>query len=294
MKIIIPDLNLPYFYNMAGCLQSIVSNPGIEIELMLWNPQMKPIIDVFDERSPDIIFMHEQLLNPAFNVMLQEFDCRYILAAGKPYPELHRQPDVILTNESSLPNFSSSDKIALTTPAADVSSTHNAQKDERLSSDVLVITHSNMQLDDNMLFMMDYLCSTYRTKIVGDTAVNGPHYLGRINPIERIGFIKSSKLLIDFGSSEFLDASFVKTPSLLYGPLANSKFKRFQTLKELKEHADQLLEDEELRKEYANQCYQQIIQEGLTYHNQCSNLFTLLEEPHIARALLDTLKELTS
>ena len=63
MKILIPNLQVPIFFDIAQCLESI-KNYGIE--LLFWNPQEKSIIDVFDENNPDIVFLDQSQLDPSF------------------------------------------------------------------------------------------------------------------------------------------------------------------------------------------------------------------------------------
>ena len=101
MKIIIPQLGLSYFDNIARCLQTTVSKPGINMEIILWNPNVKSMIDLFDELQPDLIFLHEQILRPEINIVLEEFDFRYVLACGRPNDQLTRRPDVVLTNKEA-------------------------------------------------------------------------------------------------------------------------------------------------------------------------------------------------
>lgn len=299
MKIAIPNIGLPYFENIGRCLEAITPILEGNIKVIVWNPHEKPIIDLFDEDGPDLIFMHEQMLRPEFNMLLQELDFSYVLAGGKPYKELHRPPSVMLTTEAALGSFEPSDKAMVTRPCADLLSMRHLtlvgdQWDCRgrngSSSDALVFTHPNIKFEDNMLSMIDYLCSTHRTKIIGQSPINSPYYLGKVSLQERAVFIKGTKLVIDFGSYEFLDAAAIKTGSLLYNP-NETAIKTFGTLKELQNHTSHLLEDDNALEEYGKKCHDDLIKERGTYHHACHDIFSLLGEASIAAALIDHLEE---
>ena len=195
MKIAIPNIGLSYFENIGRCLEAVMPILEGSINVIVWNPHEKPIVDLFDEDRPDLIFMHEQLLPPEFNMLLQEFSFSYVLAGGRPYKELHRPPNLTLTTEAALGSFEPSDKAMVTRPCADLLSMWHrtlayakwdCQHQNGSSSDALVFTHPNIKFEDNMLSMIDYLCSTRRTKIIGQSPLDSPYYLGRVSLQERL------------------------------------------------------------------------------------------------------------
>jgi len=300
MRIIVPQLGLPYFDNIAQCLQTIVSKPGIDMEIVLWNPNIKPMIDLCDELQPDLIFLHEQILRPEINMVLEEFDFRYILACHTPNEQLHRRPDVVLTNKEAAGVIDPSYKTLVTSPVSDIISMHLSQYDERLVSDILIITPPSIQFTDNLIAMIEYLCHNYRTKIIGDGGCDSYYYLGRVSVSERASFIKSTKLVVDFGSYEFLDASAAKIPSVILTPAPearsplSSSFRSFLTLKELKSHVEKLLPIDNDYKDYSQSCHEELLAHRATSYHVTSEIFALLGETHIANTLLDTLKEFVS
>jgi len=298
MKIAIPQLGLPYFDNIARCLQSTASKPGINMEIVLWNPNVKPLIDLFDEIWPDLIFLHEQILRPEINLVLEEFDFRYVLACGGPNDHLHRRPDVVLTHKEATGAFDPSYKTLVSSPVADAISMHFSEHDERVESDILIITNPQIQFTDNLIAMTEYLCHNYRTKIIGSGTVDNYHYLGAVSPAERASFIRSTKLVIDLGSYEFLDAACAKVPSLIFmgsqmesPPSIFSSFRSFLTLKELKTHVEDLLSTDDDYKAYSQSCYEELLGHRATTFHAASDIFSLLGEKHISETLLDTLKE---
>ena len=300
MKIIIPQLGLSYFDNIARCLQTTVSKPGINMEIILWNPNVKSMIDLFDELQPDLIFLHEQILRPEINIVLEEFDFRYVLACGRPNDQLTRRPDVVLTNKEATIAFDPSYKTLVTEPVADTISMHLSEYDKRCESDILMFTHPNIQFTDNLIAMTEYLCHNYRTKIVGNGPIDSYHYLGRVTPAERASFIKSTKLVVDFGSYEFLDASSAKIPSVIFTPPPeaqsplSSSFRSFLTLKELKDHVESLLSTDSDYESYSQSCQEALLTNKATSYHATSEIFALLGETHIANTLLDTIKEFVS
>ena len=68
MKIIIPNLPIAIMHDIIQCLESV--KQILHIEPLFWNIEHKPIIDMFDEIKPSIVFIHESQLDKA----LKEFN----------------------------------------------------------------------------------------------------------------------------------------------------------------------------------------------------------------------------
>ena len=66
MKIIIPNFDVPIFKYMAQCLETITND---NLNVLYWNPSIVPIIDMFDELSPNVVFLHESQLDEAFKIV---------------------------------------------------------------------------------------------------------------------------------------------------------------------------------------------------------------------------------
>ena len=289
MKVLIPNLDFYHFRNIAACLQTIA--PKVSLETFVWNSNEKPIIDAFDEVSPDLVFIHENQLDTAFNLLCGEFDFNYVLV-GSQLPDVPKSPAAVLTSDSFKDNFKGQQNVMSLLPAARVTEIHAAKKRKMLESEVLIVT-GVVPHTDPIIDSMRSLCQSYRTKIIGSEPVLLPNYLGKVNMFERADFIKSAKVLVDFGSYEYLDAAYLKTPALFgQPPIASLEGVRtFEDIPTLVSGVESLLSNEAESKEYAKSLHEGIVHNH-TYYHRCAEIFKKIGEDQISNALLTFLKEL--
>ena len=290
MKVLIPNLPFHHFRNIAGCLQTITAKADLEV--FLWNPAEKPIIDVFDAVSPDLVFLHENQLDEAFNLLCKECDFDYVLISSKPCPHMAKQPSAVITSKQFETNFKDQKGIMSLLPAAKVTEIHAAKKREVTQSEVLIVTgvipHTEAIADS-----MQSLCQSYRTKIIGDIPIALPNYLGAVSMFERANFIKSAKVLVDFGSYEYLDAAYLKTPPLFGQPPVEGLegVKTFSDIPTLMSGVESLLSNKVEAKKYARAMHEDIIHQHTCYH-RCAKIFKKIGMSDISDTLLFFLKEL--
>ena len=290
MNVLVTNLHFYHFRNIAGCLQTIASEA--DVETFLWNSDEKPVIDVFDEIHPDLVFLHESQLSEAFNIVCKEFNFDYVLVGSRDYPKIPKKPAALITSENFMHNFTNQDNVMTLLPAAKVTEIHAAQKLEELESEVLIITgvvpHTEPVLDS-----MRSLCHTYRTKVIGEAPVPIPNYLGKVSMFERANFIKSTKVLVDFGSYDYLDAAYLKIPAILGQPPLPGlgEVKTFSDIPTLMAQVERLLVDEKSAQEYSTNISTHV-RDNHTYYHRCSQIFTAIGKDDISNTLLSFLKEL--
>jgi len=289
VKILIPNLPFYHFRNIAGCLETISSK--VDVRTFLWETEQKSIIDVFDEVSPDLVFLHENQLDGAFNILCKEFDFDYVLVGSKEPPDMGKKPSAVITSQQFEANFRDQKNIMSLLPAAKVTEIHAAQERKFLKSEVLIIT-GVVPNTEEVLDSMRSLGQAYRTKIIGDSAVPIPNYLGKVNMLERADFIKSAKVLVDFGSYDYLDAAYLKTAPLLKGPSPPplGKVQTFSDIATLMARVDSLLSDSVNLKGYVEDIHKEVTCNH-TYYHRCAQIFSSLGMAEIANTLLMFLNE---
>tara|TARA_R110002020_G_scaffold215614_5_gene422853 strand:- start:1850 stop:2614 length:765 start_codon:yes stop_codon:yes gene_type:complete len=250
------------------------------------------MIDVFDEVSPDLVFLHENQLDGAFNILCKEFDFEYVLVSSKDHPDTDKKPSAVITSQQFETNFKNQKNLMSLLPAAKVTEIHAGQQRKMLESEVLIVT-GVVPNTEEVVDSMRSLCQAYRTKIIGDAAIPIPNYLGKVSIFERADFIKSAKVLVDFGSYDYLDASYLKTAPLLRGPALPplEKVQTFSSITTLMERVDSLLSEHATHsKEYTEAMYEDVVCNH-TYYHRCAQVFNALGMAEIADAFLMFLKE---
>ena len=129
MKIALPNLLVPCIHDIAQCLESVQEQSNLNI--LLWNINIKSTIDLFDEIKPDIVFLHQSQLDSAWSFVCKEFDFKYILIIDNDIPHeflnsLSKKPLAIIT-PSTLENNKEEYKILKTHPVAKVAQIHNGK-----------------------------------------------------------------------------------------------------------------------------------------------------------------------
>ena len=290
MKVLIPNLHFYHFRNIAACLQTV--GPKVNVKTFLWNVEVKPIIDAFDEVSPDLVFLHEGQLDSAFNMLCDEFDFDYVLVASKEPVDVNKKPVAIITSTKFESMFKNHSNVMSLLPAAKVTEIHAANQIEMLESEVLVIT-GVVPHTEAVVNSMRALAQSYRTKIIGEAPVSLPNYLGNVTMFERADFIKSAKILVDFGAYDYLDAAYLNTMPL-FGqppPAGLEKVKTFSNIPTLLSGIDSLLSKDGNSDEYSQDIHNDTI-ENHTYYHRCAKVFDSIGMTETSEALLDFLKEL--
>jgi len=290
MKIIIPNVDVSIFRYIAQCLETITND---NLNALYWNSSIVPIIDMFDELNPNVVFLHESQLDKAFEIVCKDFNFKYVVfVSGKTAlpANLAQPPHAIIAPPDSKVDFNDHHVICIR-PMANIPAVHNAQYVENLKSEILIdTTHVNM--NDELLKLLSYLIATHHTKIIGDNALPLHQYMGKVTMIERANFIKSTNIFLDIGTGgHYLDASYLKVAALTTHP-TNNIILNFNNLSTLQAHLNTLINKDLVKQQYITQCYSNVCGKNTSYHFS-SELFNLIGESDIAKTLLEYMKGIT-
>ena len=290
MKIIIPNIDIPIFKYIAQCLETIASD---NLNVLYWNPSIVPVIDMFDELNPNVVFLHESQLDEAFKIVCRDFNFKYVVfVSGETAlpANLSQPPDAIIALPDSKTAFNDHPLMSVR-PIANIPAIHNAQYVENLKSEILIDT-THLNIDDELLKLLSYLIATHHTKIIGDNALPLHQYMGKATMSERANFIKSTNIFLDLGTGEgFLDAAYLKVAALTTLS-TNSIILNFNNLPTLQTHLDTLINQDLVKKQYIAQSYAHVCEQETIYHFS-SELFNLISESNIAKVLLEYMKGIT-
>ena len=290
MKIIIPNIDIPIFKYIAQCLETIASD---NLNVLYWNPSIVPVIDMFDELNPNVVFLHESQLDEAFKIVCRDFDFKYVVfVSGETAlpADLAHPPHAIIAPPDSTVDVNDYPLICVR-PLANIPAIHNAQYVENLKSEILIDT-THLNIDDELLKLLSYLIATHHTKIIGDNALPLHQYMGKATMSERANFIKSTNIFLDLGTGEgFLDAAYLKVAALTTLS-TNSIILNFNNLPTLQTHLDTLINQDLVKKQYIAQSYAHVCEQDTIYHFS-SELFNLISESNIAKVLLEYMKGIT-
>ena len=289
MKIIIPSLPIPILTYIAQCIES-VTDTNEDIELLVWNINQKSILDMFDETQPDIVFLHPSQLNSSFNIICKDFSFKYVLITGEDVSvSLPQSPNAIINLSRSNTIDKQYKNVIYTQPMTNIPNIYNAQHSDRLQS-TIVIDSSFATLNNDIMGLLTYVASAYPTKIIGQQPIPLHQYLGKVDMINRANLFKSAKIVIDIGTvGDCWDAAYFQVPALSIYP-SNSTIFHCVNLALLKLHIDSLLNNDLVRKKYIPETYKEACN-NTSFHFS-SNLFKTINEPRLAKILLDTLETL--
>tara|TARA_R110002020_G_scaffold157763_1_gene340700 strand:+ start:1466 stop:2332 length:867 start_codon:yes stop_codon:yes gene_type:complete len=286
MKILIPNIEVPILHDVAQCLESIKERASLTP--LLWNVQQKPLLDVFDEEGTDLLFLHTSQLDTSFVIAAEEFDFKYILVGDSIPKGITKMPEVILSTKEFVNHFPKGSNIIQITYAARIAQIFNATYDTKKESEVLVNTN-HVEITPEIFELLSFLTNEYKVKIIGNTVINLHHYLGSVTMFERANFIKSTKVLVDLNSQECWDAAYLKIPAVCKD--APQSFLTFKDIKGLKATINNLLEENDKRKQYVDNCYREVCN-GNTYYHLAHKIFKSMNDTSTAQHLEDYIQEL--
>ena len=275
MKILIPSLDTIHTRNIGACLKSCDF-----MQTALWDVSRKSLIDAFDEINPDVVFLHENQLDQSFDIVAKQDNFKYFLICSSMPSRISKAPSAVITGSQFLHNFKPEHNAVALGPAANVSQIHAGSSRPEMATDALVIT-GGFPMTEDIMQMISFLCSSYKTRIVGAHPVPFPNYLGAVAIFERADLIASAKVLVDFGSYDAMDAKYLKTASVFMP----------ENVVDLESSLDRLLSKRKVRKQLQKKEYEEIIKNG-TYYHRCASLFDLINEKEISKKILKAFEEL--
>ena len=288
MKIAAPNLPFAYLTGICSTLKTL--EDCCDIELFVWNAE-KPLMDVLDEVKPDLLLLYEYQVDTVLDIASESMNFDYIVLSATPV-KLTKQPAIYITDHEYIKNFIRYQRNTLMVkPSANVAQIHNGTAFEELESDICIF-NTDIKLGIEHLRTIEWLVSKYNVKIFGPQKMNFPNYLGDTNIFERANIIKSSKICLDLGNFDCLDASYLQVaPVVLNG--SKPEYKNFKSIKSLEEILNDIVYDNKNRQNYCNEVYKNILQ-GKTFYHRVAEIFTLLKDQARSRQCLNKLKELIS
>ena len=288
MKIVLPNLPFPYVQGLASALKTL--EDSCDLQVFLWNLE-KPLMDVLDELRPDIILLYQQHIDVTLEIAAQDLDFNYIALTGTPV-QIKKLPIAYITDNNYIGQFINYQKQTLISqPSANVAQIHNGQHSDKLDSEVCVF-NNNVQLSAEHIKILEWIAANYHTKILGPQKIDLPQYLGNFTIFERADAIASSKVCIDLGNFDMLDASYLKrAPVVLNG--TNDLYKNFKSIGQLEEILNNLISNKQDRKKYCNTVYEDILKNKTFYH-RVAEIFTIIKDQKRSEKSLNKLKELVS
>jgi len=261
------------------------------LQVGFWDPRQKSIFDLFDEFSPSHLFVTKDHLSDELNMLSDEFDFKYALVTDHQQLTIpiRKDPDLVINTAGTAGQIPEGHMPWQ--PASNVAQIHSGSYQKNKQSDILVLTGS-VPMSNKMLSIIDYMSQKYCVKVVGSELIDSNCYLGSINIFEKADFIKSTKMLLDFGSYDCLDAAYLKTPSLVYSE-RTPVFRYFSGLPQLVGLAREVLQNESGDTEnYAEGLYRYVTGGHTSYH-RCAAVFEMLGDLHIKALVMDKFRELT-
>jgi len=288
MKVALPDLPFAYLRGIASALKTLEEE--CELELFMWN-STKPLMDVFDEIKPDLVLLYQNQLDISVNLAAQDFNFEYIVFSASPI-QLQKQPIAYITDSEHVSNFINYQKnTLLVKPSANVAQIHNGKKSSILNSDICVF-NNDIQIGIEHLKILEYITAKYNTKIFGPQKLEFPQYMGDFTIFERADAIASSKACIDLGNFDCLDAAYLKTAPVVFQG-AHSLYKNFNSIQELEEILNNVINHTDETVDYCNSVYQDIIRNQTFYH-RVAEIFNIINDNDRSTECLNKLKELVS
>ena len=288
MKVALPDLPFAYLRGIASALKTLEEE--CELQLFMWN-DTTPLMDVFDEIKPDLVLLYQNQVDISIDLAAQDCNFEYIVFSASRI-QLQNQPIAYITDSQHVSNFINYQKnTLLVKPSANVAQIHNGKKSNILESEVSVF-NNDIQLGLEHLNILNWLTSKYSTKIFGPQKIELPQYLGDFTIFERADAIASSKVSVDLGNFDCLDAAYLKTAPVVFQG-AHSLYKNFNSIAQLEEILKNILNNPTETTEYCNTVYQNIINNQTFYH-RVSEIFNIINDNHRSTECLNKLKELVS
>lgn len=182
MKIVFENNNHRYTQCIASAASII---EGIDVSL--WNPHIKPVLDMFYELGPDIVVASpdSKIDFAALNIAKQKYQFWFTE-----------------TNEK---------------PCINVAQIASGKINKTMITDVSFILSDTNHSNPLINMAMDYVSQNYRYKVYGHPS-NRPQYLGYIDMRERADILASSKLTIDLSHKfAYMDSYYFGKPAMVHG-----------------------------------------------------------------------------
>ena len=249
-----------------------------DIETIIWDSETKPVMDMFDELKPDILFCEGNISARELHIARANYPrVAIVLMADEDFSSF--SPNLILTHEKSedFPSIKPS-------VGANIAQINRGTKREKLESEIVCFS-DDLNIDARVGAILDFVCNTYKTKIFGSQKIQVPNYLGIIDNNIKADAICSSKIMLDLGQDSWRDSCSLGVTPLVLSEDTISNIGTFTDIASLKREIDKALEENKnnniLKMMIYNKTYFDLVCEILSFFgvNQCvEELQTLKKE----------------
>jgi hypothetical protein len=246
-----------------GIASSLVIIPQLSVSF--WDNASKPVMDMFDEIKPDLVFVNSDMLKQEdIKIASQRYQSTPIISIGDIVDNI-TNPILSINNnnkKSGIPNIPFEGGVML-------GKIGRPQYEDRLSCDILCLT-DHLNKDEGKTNILQFVSSSYNAKIFGRTNFAIPSYLGIISDQQRANAIQSAKILLDLDGETQYDAMW----------LGKHVVNSFSSILDLKRSIDEALGKGE-------NTLGKIKVKNKTYFDLCSQLLSFLGLPQQAKFLDD-------
>ena len=251
-------------HGLAQAIKTIVPTS------FFWNRQEKPLFDLLQDSSPDVIFYHDaDALDGSIALAKLEYpDVKFVymqfmpaLSGASPDLTIHMIP--LTCGENTMYLDYSVNLVDMT----------GGIKRDKFSTQILAITDNIDNENQFQILALRALSHKFQTKIYGNTRVGIPNYLGRLRQEDYKDVFASAKILVAFDETRCNDAAYHNCVPLVYG-------KDFRNVTELLEECEKLLKIERTS-----------VGSGHSYHDAAVEVFSKLGYEDLAEKTNEFLKQ---
>lgn len=227
-----------------------------DLKVSRWSYKNKPIMDMFDEMKPDMLFISTKvLMDPALQIAIKRHPNTRVISLGLKEGGISPHLSVGKKTNPEVPTIIFNDGVMLGKIGKPSS------KDE-LMSDVLCLT-DYIEGNQEQIGVLQFLSSSYNTKIFGSTHVPVPSYLGMVTDQVKADAMASTKVYVDLDGGSHNDLLWLKKNTIT----------KFKNILDLKKKVDRALKE-------GDQDINHISVKNKTYFDLCGeilNFFGLKE-----------------
>jgi len=191
------------------------------------------IIKALNETKPDVLFITKDNWSNAVQAYRNINKCKVVMFAD----EIVNNVDFTITNNIDL---LSTPNTHMDLVLADLSVMNYLDRDVE-KTDVSLFINDNTDIPS---YIVDFLCQNYNVKIYGNKKINSPRYLGIPNSIEKMEILNKSKVIIDLGTYDYMDAILLGCYPVVYTNTSiPEEFTSFDDLISISEAMDYVQEE---------------------------------------------------
>tara|TARA_R110002153_G_scaffold131698_2_gene280672 strand:+ start:282 stop:1076 length:795 start_codon:yes stop_codon:yes gene_type:complete len=227
-----------------------------DIQVSRWNCKNKPIMDMFDEMIPDMLFVSTEVLrDPALQIAIERHPNTRVISLGPKEGGIDPHLSIDKKTNPEVPTIIFNDGVMLGKIG------RPSSKDD-LMSDVLCLT-DYIEGNQEQIGVLQFLSASYNTKIFGSTHVPVPSYLGMVTDQVKADAMASTKVYVDLDGGSNNDLLWLKKNTIT----------KFKNILDLKKKVDRALKE-------GDQNINHISVKNRTYFDLCGeilNFFGLKE-----------------